>query len=97
MTDLKNEKYNELVVPIYFYCTFMEGVGMYMAEKRGKLRFMDEKHEISLKVAKNPSDLLHMNRGVSASKARIGGILIAFIVFLAVIFSAYLFIQAITI
>lgn len=28
MTELKNENYDEFVKPIYFYCTFMEDLGM---------------------------------------------------------------------
>ena len=28
MTELKNEKYDELIVPNYFWCTFMEGKAM---------------------------------------------------------------------
>ena len=27
LTELKNEKFDELVVPNTFYCTFMEGTG----------------------------------------------------------------------
>jgi hypothetical protein len=26
LTEIKNEKYDELIVPNTFYCTFMEGV-----------------------------------------------------------------------
>ena len=35
MTELKQEKFDQLVVPIYFYCTFMEDFGQQEAVNRG--------------------------------------------------------------
>lgn len=31
LTTIKNEKYDELIVPNTYYCTFMEGVGQQTA------------------------------------------------------------------
>ena len=33
LTEIKNEKFNDLVIPITFYCTFMQGVGQQAALK----------------------------------------------------------------
>ena len=47
LTALKNKKYEELVTPIYFYCTFMNSEGVHEAMDRSHLTFMD-KHRIEL-------------------------------------------------
>ena len=44
LTQIKNEKYEQLVKPIYFYCTFKERAGCQRALEKKKLKFMDKKH-----------------------------------------------------
>ena len=90
LTALKNKKYEELVTPIYFYCTFMNSEGISEAMEREKLTFLD-KYSIKLQVARSPSDLLWLNRDVSRRKARIYGYIIALVAICIVLVCGYLF------
>ena len=96
MTRLKNEKFAQLVQPIYFYCTFKNQAGCKGAIERGKLKFMDKKHRIALLKARSPSDLLWLNRDVSKRSARIGGIVLAIIIICLVLLCGYCFVVEIT-
>ena len=63
LTIVKNSKYDELIVPNTYYCTFMHGAGQ---QKALKLKHIDcDGHKVEIKQAKNPSDLLWLNRGIS--------------------------------
>ena len=90
LTQIKNEEFEEMVTPIYFYCTFMEAEGVQEATHRGKLRFMRD-YSIDLQSARSPSDLLWYNRDVSRRSARISGIFIAAIVVAMATVCGYLF------
>ena len=63
LTEIKNEKFDELIVPNTFYCTFMEGAGHQAALTLKQINCEGE--EVILKQAKNPSDIIWLNRGVS--------------------------------
>lgn len=63
MTILKNEKFEDFIVPNTFYCTFMEGNGRHRALELGSIQI--DEHVIELQPAKGPSDTLWLNRGVS--------------------------------
>ena len=78
MTALKNEKYDELIVPNTYYCTFMEGTGQQAAVRLKK--FDCDGHEIIMKEAKNPSDILWLNRGVSRSSQVWRGIIVMLVI-----------------
>ena len=56
MTTLKNDKYEEFIIPNYFYCTFMEGEGQYSALKNETMDF--DGHKVLIKESKNPSDII---------------------------------------
>lgn len=90
LSELKNKRYEELVTPIYFYCTFMNSEGINEAMDREELTFLD-KYNIKLQVARSPSDLLWLNRDVSKRKARIYGYIIALVAILIVLVCGYLF------
>ena len=94
MTKLKNLKYDELVVPIYFYCTFTEDIGIHRALELKHLSFMDSRHHIDVSAARSPSDLLMLNRNVSKLRARTIAVIIAIIVFALVTASSVLFNKA---
>lgn len=96
MTRLKNENFDKLVQPIYFYCTFKDQAGCKKALEKGKFKFMNKKHKISLLKARSPSDLLWLNRDVSKRSARIGGIVMAFIIICLVLLCGYFFVVEIT-
>ena len=70
----------------------MEDTGIHEAVERGHLNFMDGKHHVDLQVARSPSDLLMLNRGVSQRAARVGGIIMALIVALCVFATGWCFV-----
>ena len=82
MTQILNEKYEELVVPTKFYCTFLEGAGQKKALELGHLQCDDK--EIILKKAKSPSDIIWLNRGLSKGKQRFRFCISALIVFMSI-------------
>lgn len=94
MTDLKNEKYDELVVPIYFYCTFTEDLGIQKALELEQLSFMENRHKIQVSAARSPSDLLMLNRNVSKVRARTVAVIISIIIFALVTASSIMFNKA---
>lgn len=97
MTELKQNKFDELVVPIYFYCTFMEGFGQQEVVERGHLSFMDDRYRIDINEARSPSDILWLNRDVSKRTARIGGGFMVLVVTLFILSSGYIFILAMSV
>lgn len=62
LTLIKNEKYEQLIVPNTFFCTFMEGEGKYAALENNKMDFDGIK--VTIRECKNPSDIIWLNRGV---------------------------------
>ena len=83
MTELKNTHYDQLIVPNTFYCTFMEGIGQQTALELKKIPCSDG-HVVDIKPAKNPSDILWLNRGVPRKQQYIRGIFVIFFILLIV-------------
>lgn len=92
MTAVKNQKFEQLVQPIYFYCTLKGTAGIERALELGELRFMDGKHKVPILQARTPSDLLWLNRDVSKRSARIGGTVMAVIILFLTVICGYAFV-----
>ena len=78
LTETKNQKYDDLVVPNYFFCTFMEGKGCKAAIDQERIDC--DGITVDLKEAKNPSDILWLNKGVAKSSQCKRGIIVTLII-----------------
>ena len=94
MTQIKKDKYEELIVPNTFYCTFMHGEGQQRAIECGKIKFAS-KHTIDFKPSKSPSDILWLNRGIPRLSQMRRGIFVMLIVFITSIVTYFIFITEI--
>ena len=78
MTALKDDKYEQLVVPNTMYVTFMEGIAQQESIDKGVFVIAGER--LKMKNAKSPSDIMWMNRGVSKRSQIWRGIFVVFFV-----------------
>ncbi len=68
MTELKNDKFDELIEPETFWLTFMHTEAKQSALDKTEFKF-DNGLSVSVKQAKNPSDILWLNRGLHKRRA----------------------------
>lgn len=94
MTRIKKDKYDELIVPNTFYCTFMHGEGQQRAIECGKIK-LGNKHTINFKPSKSPSDILWLNRGIPRLSQMRRGVLVSLVVFFTSIITYFVFITEI--
>lgn len=90
MTKIKDEKFDELVTPNNFWCTFKEGEGQQGALKLQKIDC--DGHTIKIQAAQNPSNLMWSNHGVPKKEQYLRGSLVVFVIL--VIFCLVLFVYS---
>ena len=83
---MKNERFDKLVMPNTFYCTFMEGVAKQEAIDMKEIRCYGQK--VAFKGAQSPSNTLWLNRGIS-KKSQCGRFILALAIILACVLVVY--------
>ena len=66
MTQFKNENFDELTVPKYFYCTFHTEHAYNLAQEMNQLKLLGE--IIELKQATEPTDIIWEHRNIRKSE-----------------------------
>ena len=62
LTMMKDQHYEDLIIPNQFYCTFMYGEAQQKMLEMKKIRIMDQ--QVKLRDTKSPDDIIWYNRGV---------------------------------
>ena len=65
LTVMKDEHYDQMIVPNQFYCTFMYGEAQQKILEMKRIRILDQ--NIKLRDTKSPDDIIWYNRGVARS------------------------------
>jgi len=74
MTALKNDKYDALIVPNTFFCTFAQGKSHTRALETKKV--VIDGFPVEFKPAKGPSDTIWLNKGVSYTTKLARGLIV---------------------
>jgi len=70
MTEEKNKNFEKLIRPNTFYCTFENEIAVQKAVEIQKFQYEDTEMELHFKAAKEPSNIIWQNRGISKNQRK---------------------------